>query len=362
MFVTDTTLSSNVASGGNYNNNRGSGGGISNAGTMSLTDSTVSSNVASGGSGSVAGGNGIGGGIVSTGMLTIANSTLNGNSATGGPAAIGGGSAGSGSGGGLADYGTVSITFVTATDNSADSGGGVATIAGLRFSVNSIDSIYQNTQGGNVAVAAGGSFVSSGYNLFSDTPAINLAPTDLVNTHPLLGPLANNGGPTLTRDLLPGSPAIHAGTPVPGITTDQRGAPRPQGLAPDIGAFQVQPPLTVASLGRLGAHGKVTAVVLTFNLRLNAVPADSLANYRLVSTAPKSVIPIRSVQYDAASQTVTLRLKHSLPLQGTYRLTVIGTPPGGLTTNVGAFLAGSGTGQSGTNYVTVFTPTSLVTA
>ena len=59
---------------------------------------------------------------------------------------------------------------------------------------------------------------------------------DLINTDPLLGPLANNGGPTQTMALLPGSPAIDAGVTVAGVTTDQRGVLRPQGFAPDIGA------------------------------------------------------------------------------------------------------------------------------
>ena len=251
---------------------------------------------------------------------------------------------------GFADSGTASISFVTAADNSASSGGGIAITAGPRSAVVSIDSIYQNAQGGNVSVAAGSIFGSLGYNIFSDTPGISLAPTDRVNTNPLLGPLANNGGPTLTRALLPGSPAINVGTPVAGITTDQRGAPRPQDSAPDIGAFQVQPPLTVVSLGRYGIHDEPTALVLTFNLPLDVARAESLANYRLVWAGPDNrigtrddrVIPIRSAQYDAASQTVTLRPRHRLPLRWTYRLTVIGTPPGGLTTTVGAYLAARG--------------------
>jgi CSLREA domain-containing protein len=69
-----------------------------------------------------------------------------------------------------------------------------------------------------------------------------------VNTDPVLGPLQNNGGPTDTHALLPGSPAINAG-PVPStISTDQvgsfdqRGAPynRVSGGAIDIGANEVQ--------------------------------------------------------------------------------------------------------------------------
>jgi hypothetical protein len=52
----------------------------------------------------------------------------------------------------------------------------------------------------------------------------------------------------MTMALLPGSPAIDAGTPVAGVTTDQRGIPRPRGSAPDIGAFESRGfTLTVAS-------------------------------------------------------------------------------------------------------------------
>jgi hypothetical protein len=61
---------------------------------------------------------------------------------------------------------------------------------------------------------------------------------------PLLGPLQDNGGPTFTHALLPGSPAIDA---VPladcaGVATDQRGVERPQGPACDIGAYEFGSP------------------------------------------------------------------------------------------------------------------------
>ncbi len=57
---------------------------------------------------------------------------------------------------------------------------------------------------------------------------------------PLLGPLQNNGGPTPTRALLLGSPAIDAGTAAGAPSFDQRGLPRPSGAGFDIGAFEVQ--------------------------------------------------------------------------------------------------------------------------
>jgi hypothetical protein len=64
----------------------------------------------------------------------------------------------------------------------------------------------------------------------------NLVPASLAGLG--LAPLGNYGGPTQTIALLPGSPALRAGTALNGITTDQRG--EPLDVAVDIGAFQSQ--------------------------------------------------------------------------------------------------------------------------
>jgi hypothetical protein len=77
-----------------------------------------------------------------------------------------------------------------------------------------------------------------GYNL-SDDDSCNL---DAVGDQPQgidprIGPLADNGGPTMTHALLAGSPAINNGVVVAGITTDQRGYRRDS--KPDIGAYEV---------------------------------------------------------------------------------------------------------------------------
>ena len=102
---------------------------------------------------------------------------------------------------------------------------------------------------------------SDGYNLFSDSTGSpdGLDSTDQI-ADPLLGPLQDNGGPTFTRALLPGSPAIDKGGY--GRTIDQRGAPRPfddpnsanGDSAADVGAFEFQgtPPVVLANIsGRL---------------------------------------------------------------------------------------------------------------
>jgi predicted outer membrane repeat protein len=78
--------------------------------------------------------------------------------------------------------------------------------------------------------------VSGGYNLVEDGSSACLpALTD----DPLLGPLADNGGSTLTMALLPGSPAIDTGIDAQCPSSDQRGTTRPQGSHCDLGAFEV---------------------------------------------------------------------------------------------------------------------------
>ena len=94
---------------------------------------------------------------------------------------------------------------------------------------------------------------SQGHNLIENTAARALVggPADITGQDPKLGPLANNGGPTQTRALLRGSPAIDAWNPAPPGSggaaceaRDQRGVDRPQdgygyGVATcDIGAFE----------------------------------------------------------------------------------------------------------------------------
>jgi hypothetical protein len=87
----------------------------------------------------------------------------------------------------------------------------------------------------------GGYLPSAGHNIDSDGSCDFNDPTDLSNLDPLLGPLQDNGGPTPTHALLPGSPAIDA-IPLAACydhDADQRGVARPQGSACDIGALEM---------------------------------------------------------------------------------------------------------------------------
>ena len=97
-----------------------------------------------------------------------------------------------------------------------------------------------------------GSVTDGGHNLSSDASAAFAGPGSLNSTDPLLGPLAGNGGPTLTIALLPGSPAIDAGNTAAAPPTDQRGFAR-FGTA-DIGAYEFWPPILQISSSPAGGY------------------------------------------------------------------------------------------------------------
>jgi hypothetical protein len=240
MMITGSVVSNNYAGMAGPNFPTGTGGGISNYGTMTITDSTVRNNQVFFG----------GGGIDNGGTLTITGSTISGNVASGQHDGQPVGSAG-----GIA--GTVTLTNSTLSGNSAPlSGGGLegggviknCTVSGNGnggISTSGIDignTILNNNSGANID----GTAISLGYNISSDDGGGNLTgPGDQINTDPMIGPLQNNGGPTLTHALLPHSPAINAGDPnfTPPPFSDQRGSPfvRVFNGRIDIGAFEVQP-------------------------------------------------------------------------------------------------------------------------
>ena len=169
-----------------------------------------------------------GGGIY--GSATVENSTISGNSAET-------------SGGGIYNNSSLDVTLSTITGNSAPSGGGIYNDGSSEIS-NTI--LNAGALGENI-FNSGGTVTSDGYNLSSDDGGGYLnGPGDQLNTDPLLGPLQNNGGPTFTHALLPGSPAIDAGDPnfSPPPVNDQRGCSfdRVFNGRIDVGSFETQPP------------------------------------------------------------------------------------------------------------------------
>ena len=170
-----------------------------------------------------------GGGLYTTGITTITNSTFSGNS---------GGNAG---GGGInSNGGTLIITNSTFSGNSSTgSGGGINNNIFSAGTVTLLNTIVANsTSGGNCF----GTITNGGNNIDDGTTCgWASASGSMSSTNPLLGPLADNGGPTQTMALLSGSPAIDGVTfnsPNSAPATDQRGVARPQGSRYDIGAFE----------------------------------------------------------------------------------------------------------------------------
>jgi hypothetical protein len=237
----------------------GSGGGIYNGnGTLTITASTFSGNSSSG----------VGGGIENQGTLTITVSTFNGNSAQGngggiesfGPSTVttvtectfSGNSANGGWGGGIFSGRTLTVTDSTFSGNSASEGGGIWNFPGSPYLAPGIVRIRNTLLAGNSAPSGGpdisGPITSLGHNLIGNgSRGSGYAASDLVGTaanpiDPKLGPLQDNGGPTWTLALLPGSPAIGAGGPTDN-EWDQRGpgyARTVNGMT-DIGAYEEQP-------------------------------------------------------------------------------------------------------------------------
>jgi hypothetical protein len=202
------------------------GGGIYNSGTLTIRDSTISGNSAEADLG-----DGNGAGIYNDGTLTLLNSTVADNYAWGFEFGS--------QGGGIANYGMLTIRNSTVSDNAAAKGGGIRNSGILDMR----DTILADN-GANPGPDLYGNLASSGYNLIGKSSGgSGYAPTDLLDVDPMLGPLADNGGPTQTMALLPGSPAIAAADITGAPRWDQRGRGyhRIVNGTIDIGAFEVQP-------------------------------------------------------------------------------------------------------------------------
>jgi hypothetical protein len=150
-----------------------------------------------------------------------------------------------GSGGGIYNASTAFIINSTFVDNLTGLGGNppIGNGAGAGLANGGILTLRNTIVAGGGGNCAG--VITDGGNNLEFSIAASTCGLGFITSNPLLGPLADNGGPTLTHALRSGSAAIDAvpladctddlGNP---LTTDQRGAPRPHGPACDIGAFE----------------------------------------------------------------------------------------------------------------------------
>ena len=324
LTLSDCTISANQAAGSEFVG--GNGGGIFNdSGTMTITRCTISNNSAQYSTGSSGDQATISGGGISNysgGSLTITNSTISGNSCTvtdhfGLNTSFGAGGGVSNSnrgsmtirnctisgnsgvatgfgttmlGGGIANYGVnLQITSSTIVHNSAsgDSGALGGGIYGSPNGSTRTDSsiIALNTASTGPDFTGAGGLQSLGYNIIGNNAdaVISSQPTDQIGTpvapiDPLLAPLANNGGLTLTHALQAGSPAIDHGDPA-APPEDQRGYGRVD--VPDVGAFE---------------FGAVATILRNISTRAFVQTGDNvvIGGFIVEGTEPKRVI-IRAI-------------------------------------------------------------------
>ena len=235
LTVAGSTIAGNVLGNGPYDVD-GFGGGIYNRGTLTVTSSTVSGNALD----SYSLVDAYGGGIFNDfgGSALVSNSTIANNKVIG---------SFNGDGGALYNKGMLVVMNSTISGNSAtglffgDAHGG-----GVYSFFNAVIGLHNTIVAGNSArywpdLYANLAF--SGYNLVGNADGgTGYAETDLLNVNPQLGSLQDNGGPTRTMSLLPGSPAIDAGDNTDAPEWEQRGPGYPRivnGII-DIGAFEVQ--------------------------------------------------------------------------------------------------------------------------
>lgn len=242
LFISDSTIEGNTVVASDPPAPQLGGGGIGNEANLRIDRSTIRGNTAL-----------FGGGLANDANAFVTGSTLSGNTAAE-------------SGGGIWNASNLTVVSSTITGNAAFIGSGISdgwgsndrlagvTLDGdIAFAGNT--EIVNTILTGTCILTTDGSWIfSHGHNLARDPGCVLFADGDQLGVDPRLGPLQDNGGPTETKALLSGSPALDTGgdepVSLPGWNwesgdftgacpaTDQRGYSRPQGTSCDIGAYE----------------------------------------------------------------------------------------------------------------------------
>ncbi len=237
LRVTDSTFTGNTAR---------VGGALVISGEFATIDRCLIYQNSAGSAGAIA---------VTDAALTIRNSTISGNSA-----------------GGILVVGpttTARVLNSTICGNGGLYAGGIHIDGAVVILLSTI--VASNTAGGlpsdidNGAVTGSNNLIGEARTSGGLTDGVD---GNIVGADPRLAALADNGGPTLTHALLPGSPAIDAGSNPHNLATDQRGKPRLRGPAPDIGAFESNVRPTIGGIDPAAPH-----IVQGSTLLLRAIDA-----------------------------------------------------------------------------------------
>jgi hypothetical protein len=273
-----STFDGNVATGGARGGAVGTnGGGFGGGVYLAAPSSEVTASLFSGNTTTGAGdGSSEGAGVYSAGSTVLSNSTISGNVASGTAPVR---NAGLRSSGGT----NVTVRGATIAANTAAGGANVLSNGDLTFE----NTIVADALGGVNCNLAGATLTSAGHNMEDTATCQFIHPTDKPNTDPQLQPLADNGGPTRTQALLPGSPAVDAGSSA-GLSEDQRGVARPQDWFAipnaaggfDIGAFELQAPARPPAPQLSATDPTSPSASRTLRVLGNAAPGTTVNLYK----------------------------------------------------------------------------------
>jgi CSLREA domain-containing protein len=369
VTLTNSTVTGNTAGPGS-NGTPGYGGGISNGSALTILNSTISGNIGN-----------AGGAILNRLALSMTNSTVSANLLS------------HAGGGGGAVYNSDSPSSFTVTNCTFNANSGSALIAGGSSNV-----VRNSILAGSTGSDASGAFTSQGHNLVGvadGSTGFGAAGDQLGSAaaplNPRLGPLADNGGPTLTHALLAGSPALDAGNNSLAVdksgnplTTDQRGTgfPRVADAADadtvqtvDIGAFEAHPsvedisnktttagsPVSFSFNVGDAAHGIASVAATSGNTALVPNDPTNISVTGSGSTRTLTVTPASGT--GTATITVTATGTNGRSMSDTFQLTVTAAPnqaptlnaisdltinedAGTQTVNLGGISAGAGETQN----------------
>lgn len=259
------------------------GGGILNdIANVWISDSTISGN-------SLAPGGGYGGGIFSCdALIYLISSTVANNSA-----AADSGSAG----GGIADFGSDWLFLSTVIS------GNHASLAG------SGNAYYYGTPG----------IIDDSNCIDSENSCHFTDSTSQINTDPGLGPLRNNGGSTDTHAISVDSPAFDSGYLF--SAADQRDVARPQGLAADVGAYEVE----LNGSANINARGGTGPEVICFTSSSGGIVGLTALSpsYCSASLPPGMILPYGLFSFRVVSiapgSTVRIIIKFPRVIPATFR-------------------------------------------
>lgn len=313
LVINNSTFTNNISNSDNTTDGDGGALFLTGTGSVTITGSTFSGNSANAGT--------TGGAIDVSVPMTMTNSTVSGNTA-------------GSNGGGIYASGTstaiVNITNSTIVNNTATVNGGGVQRASTTNPVNLRNSIFANNiANGGTSPDVLGTVNSNGFNLIENTTGATFTgdtSTNVTGQDPMLAPLANNGGPTMTHGYASfTSPAIDKGFNSAALPTDQRGFNRmfddpgipnaAGGDGTDIGAFEQLSPSAASVLvsGRvltLDGRGLRNAIVTLADARGMARSARTgtfgYFRFDAVTAGETYVVSITSKQYRFTPQIIAV--------------------------------------------------------